>query len=365
MLTCPDPSLPIVTAILLAFAGCDGERPESRANESARTGGDSRINVWYGLDQRVGHLGRAQSEFNVMGAVSHSGAIAAMYYRLNGGEAETLSIGNDQNRRLVGEGDFNADVPIGSLKPGRNVVELVAVDTSETESSVEVTVSLEEGSYPLPVHIDWSEVENLQDVGQVVDGKWGITEDGLRTLEPGYDRIFLIGDTTWQDYEVTVPVTIHWVEGRPRPGVGILMRFTGHIVGGHRNFPPSQPKWGYQPFGGIGWLRWMDGGDSPPPQRQFFRGDQDEMENFGTADITLGKIYWMKMRSETLPDTEESHGVTRYKWKMWEGTDSEPADWDWETTQTSKHALRRGGAVLLAHRADATFGNVSIEEVAR
>lgn len=357
----------IVAAGFLPIAGCDRptDRLDAGANTSGRLSGESGIDVWYGPDQRVGHLGRAQSDFNVMGAVSDPGSVAEMYYRLNGGEAEKLSIGNEENRRLVGSGDFNADIPIDLLEPGSNVVELVAVDTAGVEESVEVNVTLEEeSSYPLPVDIDWSEVEDLQNVGQIVDGKWGITDEGLRTLEPGYDRIFLIGDTTWQDYEVTVPITIHWVEGRPRSGVGILMRFTGHIVGGHRDFPPSQPKWGYQPFGGIGWLRWMNGGDHPPPVRQFFRGDDDVMENFGPADVALGQTYWMKMRAETLKDSEEGHGVTRYSWKMWEDGTTEPAEWDWEVDQESEHALRSGGAVLLAHRLDATFGDLSIEAVA-
>jgi hypothetical protein len=38
----------------------------------------------------------------------------------------------------------------------------------------------------------------------------------------------------------------------------------------------------------------------------------------------------------------------------------EPHDWTWQHTQTSQYALRRGGAALLAHHVDVTFGDVEI-----
>ncbi|MEJ2399368.1 MAG: hypothetical protein P8Z67_14365, partial [Gammaproteobacteria bacterium] len=65
-------------------------------------------------------------------------------------------------------------------------------------------------------------------------------------------------------------------------GMGFLMRFTGHLIGGHRNWPFAQPKWGYQPFGGLGWLRWLSGAGGSPTV-QFYHGDFDVAENFGGA----------------------------------------------------------------------------------
>jgi hypothetical protein len=329
------------------------------------------LSIWYSLHQQVGHLGHAQDDFNLLGHVQASEGIAALTYRLNGAAPETLTVGQGpfgDGRRLGARGDFNADIPLDRLRLGANTVVLTATDPTGAEATARVRVDRREGDgYALPAAIDWAQVDDVQDVGQVVDGKWGLSEAGLRTLETGYDRIFLIGDTTWQDYEVTVPVTIHRVDAKTGPrsganGLGILMRFTGHAVGTYRDWPADQPTWGYQPFGAIGWLRWNDGAESPP-YRQFYHGDYNTMDNFGTFPIQEGQTYWMTMRAETLPDTNEGRGVTRYAWKAWPDGQDEPAAWAFEVTQTSEHALRRGGMVLLAHHVDATFGNVRIRSL--
>lgn len=326
------------------------------------------LTVWYGLHQQIGHLGHAQADFNLLGHVQDPDGIALLTYQLNEATPETLSVGPGRfgdGRRLGARGDFNADIPLARLRRGSNTVLLTATDSTGAEAVVRVQVDRSEGDgYALPVEINWADIDDLQNVGQIVDGKWGLSETGLRTLETGYDRIFLIGDTTWQDVEVTVPVTIHRVEAETGPrsganGVGILMRFTGHAVGTYRDWPDEQPKWGYQPFGAIGWLRWNDGA-AMLPYRQFYHGDANAMDNFGTFPIQEGVTYWMMMRAETLPDTNEGYGVTRYAWKIWPDGQDEPTAWSFEVTQSSEHALRRGGVVLLAHHVDASFGNVRI-----
>ena len=326
------------------------------------------LSIWYGPHQQVGHLGPAQDDFNLLGSVQAPNGVAALTYRLNEAAPETLRVGRGpfgDGRRLGAPGDFNADIAVNRLRVGPNTVELTATDSAGAQSTARVRVDRQAGNrYPLPAAIDWTQVDDLQDVGQVVDGKWGLSETGVRTLETGYDRIFLIGDTTWQDYEITVPVTIHAVDAETGPrsggnGLGLLMRFKGHAVGTYREWPADQPKWGYQPFGAIGWLRWNDGAERPP-YRQFYHGDYNTTENFGTFPIQEGETYWMRMRAETRPDTDEGHGVTRYAWKAWPDGQDEPAAWAFEVTQTSEHALRRGGVVLLAHHVYATFGDVRI-----
>ena len=79
----------------------------------------------------------------------------------------------------------------------------------------------------------------------------------MRAIRPGYDRIFLIGETDWLDYEIEVPITINEVVDAYWPGLGIILRFAGHVAGGISGADPAaQPKYGYLPFGGLGWLRW-------------------------------------------------------------------------------------------------------------
>jgi hypothetical protein len=332
--------------------------------------GAMQIDIWHGETQRIGHLGLAQDDFNVLGSVSED--VVALSYVVGRGLPVPLTIGRHalgcgDTRRLARNGHFNVDIPIACLDDGKNEIVITARDVAGNEISERVMVYREAGHCNLPVFIDWSQVTNLQDVGQCVDGHWGLMGGGLRTMHTGYDRVFLIGETTWQDYEVTVPVTIHCVDEETGPvsggnGVGILMRFCGHVIGGPLKFPPGQPKWGYQPFGAIAWLRWM-GRSLKPPQKQFYNGGHNGMMDHGDYPIVEGHTYWMKARCETLPDHETGAGVTRYSFKIWENDEVEPQAWAWEEVQASEHALRRGGVVLLAHHVDATFGNVEVHQV--
>ena len=330
--------------------------------------GGPEVEIWHGLHQKVGHLGMAQDDFNVMGKVMPADSIASLTYRLNKGPNIRLNFGEGTPgfRRFAELGHFNADIPIAELHSGENTVEIIASDGIGRYTRQEIIVDLRSGSYPLPVHIDWKNVTNPQDVGQYVDGHWELKSDGLRTRHMGYDRIFLIGEKDWQDYEITVPIVINQVSETTSHvsggnGLGILFRFTGHINGGHRNFPKMQPKWGYQPFGAITWLRWDLGKSVNIPNRQFYPGDSGTAINHGQFPVEPGVKYWMKAKCHTLPDKTDGSGVSVYSYKIWRDGKKEPARWDWQETQVSGHANRNGGVALLAHHVDATFGNIRIE----
>jgi len=327
------------------------------------------IHLWYGSEQRIGHLGDGQADFNLLGDVEDPSFLTSLTCSVNehfpewalqaGGRAD----GYGDGRRLARTGHFNADIPIASLKPGENTVTLTATYKEGDPFRLTAYITKESGEYALPALVDWSRVENVQDAGQCVDGHWGVRDDGLRTLHTGYDRLFLIGERLWQDYEVNVRVTIHRVDEETGPhsgwnGLGILHRFQGHVAGGPRNFPPGQPKWGYQPFGAITWLRWMNGSDQDP-DIQFYRGDGDGMTGHGTFNPEIDTTYHLKGRCTTQPGTEDV-GLTLYQFKIWEMDTAEPEDWAFEAVQESATALRYGGVALVAHHVDATFGNVVV-----
>jgi regulation of enolase protein 1 (concanavalin A-like superfamily) len=331
------------------------------------------IVVWGGLSQRVGHLGTAQTDFNLMGHVVRWETLATLTYSLNGGAVRPLNwgFGTDNfgdHRRLARNGHFNVDLPIGELQPGANTITVHAVDQVGGQDLVDVTVTLETGSTPLPLTVDWETVAAAQDAGQLVDGDWTAGPAGLRTAHIGYDRMFLLGETTWQDYEVTCAVTIHEVESPTGPmsdgaGLGFIMRFTGHVVGGFRNFPPAQPKWGYQPYGALSWLRWSAGA-AASPDIQFYRGDSDMTQNFGVAvGAGAGTTWRLRARCETLPDAPGGAGVTRYSFKVWPAGGNEPAAWNYEVDQVSPYALRQGSLALLAHHVDVTFDDIAVAPV--
>ena len=328
------------------------------------------INLWYGTEQRVGHLGVAQNDFNLLGDVEDPSYLKSLTCSINGSWPEwQLQVGGrpdgyGDGRRLARAGHFNADIPLDVLRPGENVITLTATYQEGDPFRLTAYVELESGVSPLPSLIVWSDVTNAQDVGQCVDGHWGIRDAALRTLHTGYDRLYLIGERTWRDYEVNVPVTIHRVDDDTGPqsgvnGLGVLLRFQGHVIGGPRNFPPNQPKWGYQPFGSIMWLRWMKGHEEAP-ERQFYRGDGDGMSDHGTFDVELETTFHLKTRCTTQSEPNIVEAVTLYQFKIWKMDTEEPENWDYEETQVSTTALREGGVALIAHHVDATFGNVVV-----
>ena len=83
--------------------------------------------------------------------------------------------------------------------------------------------------------------------------------EGARILEPGYDRLIAIGDTTWKNYEVTTTVTVWGIDSTASafdaanggPGLGFLLRWKGHTSTPVFSPPISQPLSGYTPSGAI------------------------------------------------------------------------------------------------------------------
>lgn len=346
-------SLPSLAFLLKgAAAGAENEGDSSRS-----------ITVWHGDTQRVGHLGDAQDDFNVMGRVGDWRNLDLLSYRVN--KVAPTPLAFRAYRRLAEDGTFNADVPIGRLNAGENTITIDAVYRDGQQLRKEITVRRELGSQSLPLKIRWSELKHFQGAGQAVDGHWELTPKGLRTKQVGYDRVFLVGERGWRDYQVRTSVTINAVPHETSPlsggnGLGIILRFAGHINGGHRFFPSGQPKWGYQPFGSIGWLRWARGKNPEGPNTQFYPGDGDRSQDKQLVPIKIGATYGMVYACTTMPDAPDGRGVTRYRYKVWPVNEEEPAGWTWEHIQTSAHALRNGGFVLLAHHIDATFGDVDV-----
>jgi len=323
------------------------------------------VRVWHGERQRVGHLGYAQDDFNLVGEVDAGGATVSLTCTVNGNPPRSLTVGARKDgfgdgRRLARTGHFNADIPTAQLREGENIVVLEARVRRGEPATVTVIVERRSGSSALPLMLDWTSITSVQDAGQCVDGK-------LTPVHTGYDRTFLIGNRTWVDYEATVPVTVHRVDPKTGPnsggnGLGLLFRFTGHVTGGPRNFPPGQPKWGYQPFGAIAWLRWADGADRPPAI-QFYPGDRDGPTNHGTFAVREGATYLMRARCESLPDDASGAGATRYAFRIWEAGTTEPDDWAWQETQVSRTANRNGGLALLAHHVSVSFGTVDVRQL--
>ena len=159
-------------------------------------------------------------------------------------------------------GDFNAEIEYLDLAAGANSVAITATDSLGNQTTETVTVDYASGnSWPLPYTADWSAPGKLEAKAQILDGRWSLEGAGVRTAQLGYDRLLSIGDMSWDNYEVTVPVTLHGLDPsctvnlasdpcRGGAGVGVLMRWPGHYPSN------AQPSWVWTPMGALGWYRW-------------------------------------------------------------------------------------------------------------
>ena len=317
------------------------------------------IDVWYGDDQTFGIPGEPQIWCDIQGNVSDIDGVASLSFTLNGGASQPLSIGpaglgeggvGFEPRRLFNDGDFTVAILVDDLLTGYNTIVIQAIDSLDNPSTQPVTLFYSSGnSWPPTYTTDWGSLivdgdrltpdPAILEQAHVIDGKWSIDGDNIRTVEPGYDRLIGLGELGWGDYEVTVPITIHDTFD-PAFGVGLIFRWNGHT-----NDPAycENPICGWNPLGDIGWIKdrglnlWGDG-----------HGKWDD--NFNMQTNTL---YQMKMRVETGPT-----GAV-YRLKVWEDTQIEPVDWNLTRTESDNTPMA-GSVLLVAHHADVSFGDVNI-----
>jgi hypothetical protein len=311
------------------------------------------INLWYGKRQTFRRLGVSQRWANIFGNVSDPDGIQTLAYSVNGGPPVNLSRGPD-TRRLENTGDFNADIAWAQLKalPDSNYVVITATDPLANTSRDTVIVRYQPfTTWPLPFRLAWANEKSLTDSSQVVDGLWEVVPEGLRTTEVGYDRLVAIGDTTWTNYEVIVPVTVHsidssgWNPVSGDPAVGFFMRWRGHT-----DDPVSgwQPKQGWRPFGAGGFYSFLQ----PRGRLEIY----PYLNDTSGKRLSLGVTYTFKMRVETTPTGH------LYKFKVWAVGQPEPADYDLSYLAPLS-AVADGSFLLLAHHVDATFGTVAVNPV--
>ncbi len=362
---------------------------QTMQTHSGSTGEAPVVQFWHGTTDSLtgthlfnhGNLGNAQPQFNVMGRVldSDQDRIAlelTLEYRLNGGVWRALAMGDDRTIsyapwRLANEGDFNVELYVAELLAGpmqngvhRNTLELRAADDS---NNVTLTTALidytPDVTWADTLTIDWSQQSNIEDVLQIVDGKWEIYNHPSlgSVLRPdpnhfGYDRLVAIGEgegaDAWGNYEMLMPVTVHafdpqgYTTGTSSYGLGFLLRWTGHTAGG----PFSQPNHGLYPLGGLWIYRWFNS-----TERWELWIDENEgiLPQVGN-DISLGVTYWYRARCEDAPN-----GGTSYALKMWPDGQAEPTGWTFEYT-TNPGDPKKGSLLLVAHHVDVSFGNITV-----
>lgn len=315
------------------------------------------IEIWYGNNQRFGHFGNAQRWVNILGRLLGPLDQISLFFSLNDAPFRPLSIGPDQ-RRLAGKGDFNIEIDSDELNDGINTVQIEAAANNGEKSNETVTIEYADaGVVDLPRHITWSTCEHIQDAAQVIDGKWIINGNTISPVEIGYDRLVGVGDVSWRDFDVQVPITIHGINPKSystistHTGVGIVARWAGH----HKNRPDAtasgQPRFGPTPWGMIcWWCTWYpDGGLLNMFDPDFTRACEKGMF------LRLHTPYMFRVRVE-------AQGLSRswYRMKVWEKDNDEPGEWTLEH-KGAINSLSQGSIVLAAHETAASFGDVEIK----
>ncbi len=281
------------------------------------------IDVWNGAYQHFGQLGTPQTWLNIVGSVRGPRAIESLTYSLNDGPEQGLSLGADR-RRLFGQGDFNIelDYRLVAAAPSSNTVRITA-DDGQTIVTQDVVFTYEPNQrWPLPYTADWSAVSAVADGGQIVDGAWRIGNGLLQNVVPGYDRLVAIGDMSWTDYEVTVPVTVHaintagWRGPSNGAGVGIIARWSGHYA-----IDDEQPRLGWRNLGALAWYHWSPKGNAGFELRGQGGGTLASRSN---PQIQLDVPYVFKLRVESLKGPSSP---ATYSFKFWKADEAEPEQW--------------------------------------
>jgi hypothetical protein len=309
------------------------------------------IEIWYGDNQSFGMKGNPQRWINIPGIVRSSGSVRSAFYTLNGNGNYPFSLGRNMTR-LAAEGDINIEIDRHSLKEGRNTLMIAVEDSSGIVVRKKVKIRYCSGrKWPLPYHVDWKKERSISAAVQVVDGKWELTSEGIRTVEPYYDRMVAFGDSSWVNYEVKVEVKFHgYASPVPEPPVygvchaAIALRWPGHDEDHH------QPHVKWYPLGATCEFMLFD---DPDACRFRIIGDHNIYnENAQVRHrVETGIWYIMKARVRSEGDS------TLYCARFWKRSDPEPSGWD-ITNKEGREDVRCGSALLIAHHSDVTFGTI-------
>ncbi len=311
------------------------------------------VTVWYGTNQTFGPDGDPQKWVNIVGKVTSGSPLTGLSYTLNGGPSQTASIGPNDSR-LISAGDFNIEIDYTDLLPGSNTVVITATDNTAATGQAVVTVTYQAfaGNWtPGTYTINWAGATKVNDVAQVVDGQWNIEAGKARAPIMGFDRLIAVGDLSWRDYTVTVPITINNMVLNKNPGIGVMVRWQGHFD----NDSGLQPLTGWRRLGAMGWYRY-EKGPTPTEGLQLLGHGGRELGTKPTT-LTIGQTYIYKLN---VTSSSNPNKPATYSFKMWNASQAEPAAWD-IVSEGANGEPRSGSVLLVAHHTDASIGNVVVE----
>jgi len=329
------------------------------------------VRFWYGSEQTFGASGNSNPLINILGSIEPASNAANVWYRLNNEKARQLVLGPDLHR-LARRGDFNVEIERSRLRSGRNTFQIMLHDLWGRKRVAELQINFVPGrSWRLPYHVDFSKVNNLQSVVDVIDGKWELTEHGVRTAEPYYDRTFAFGDSNWKDMELHAQLIFHrqFVDFQDRLHSGPPYLSHAHTSFNMRwaGFPEdgAVPRRAWQNLGSLVALRsdlaqakagsywWMHYGYA----RRGPKVKRSEMTRDRRFAIELEQRYHYRMRVETVAGEN-----ARYSARLWKDGDPEPAEWQMVGTDAAE-TVPSGSVVFVVHHSDVTLCSIDVVEL--
>lgn len=341
---------PALATLTLCAAACgDPERstiePPVTAPDPILIEDSPDIQLWYGSDQIVGGPGQPASQrwVNVLGRITEVRASSGNC-RINDGRDQVFAFGPTRTR-LTGRGDFNLEIDRDSLRPfpATNVVEIKVYTNDHIIHSRRVRLFVHPSAdVGLPYSVDFTALEDISAVNRVatiVDGRWHLTEEGVRTTEQGYDRLLALGSQTWSgNQEVLAEFILHsW---RRWGSVGIAFGWQGH-TGEAR----PREQW---PLEVLGWVRNADP-ESELQLMNFHRGVVARRE----IELIPGHPYLLRLRTERAGDTAQTF------LRVWPRGETEPASWQLNASVPTQ----TGSVLLVTHHADVTWRHVRVDPV--
>lgn len=323
------------------------------------------ITIWYGPTQRAGAKGDPQKWVNVVGTVTPKPS--RLTYSLNNGPTMTLRTGPDP-RRLAQSGDFNIELDYTELQPGANQVLIIAKNSQGQETQATVTVNYQRigqvwAKPGKTYNYNWADISRIDDMAQVVDGQWALdnVNSVVRPTVLAYDRLIGIGDLSWKDYTVTVPIKFIGINENgyefPSNGaaVGVILRWQGHIPSGNITAPLD----GWKRLGTFAFYNWLrTGKDTYTESLGMYRfGGKPSQVVTKDRKLEMNTVYNFKV---SVQSTGVANPPTNYRFKVWDASLPEPEAWDIETTGFPGEPAS-GGLMLVAHHVDAEFGNVTVK----
>jgi uncharacterized repeat protein (TIGR02543 family) len=238
---------------------------------------------------------------------------------------------------------------------------ITATANDDNSNSTTVVVNYRSNrTWPIPTTHTWTST-SLNSVAQVVDGKWAVESGFARIIEVGYDRLIALGDLTWRDFEVTVPIRVDEVDlsgynpTSTYPGVGFIVHWTGHT-----DDPISgwQPKSGWKPYSALAWYAYLNEANQGDGKFQILNDRSNVLvQDPLNRKMQLGVTYYFKLRVEK-PDGQPP----KYQLKIWQDGTNEPPAWEMEGEgAVTDHDY--GSILLLAHHVDASFGTIIVNPI--